>query len=62
MYGKRLKGPTLGSRLPKKAMNLAKYDAMEPRRFVGYYQQMAPGSAVRLARADSATITVIASR
>ena len=33
------------------AMNLAKYDAMEPRRFVGYYQQTAAGSGVILARA-----------
>ncbi len=35
------------------AMNLAKYDAAEPQRFVGYYQQMAPGSAVLLAHATA---------
>jgi hypothetical protein len=33
------------------AMNLKGYDAMEPRRFVGYYEAMASGSAVVLARA-----------
>ena len=32
------------------AMNLRKYDAMEPRRFVGYYEQTAAGSGVMLAR------------
>jgi len=31
------------------AMNLKAYDAMETRRFVGYYEAMAAGSAVRLA-------------
>jgi hypothetical protein len=35
-------------------MNLKKYDAMEPKRFVGYYEEMAAGSGVRLA---SATVT-----
>jgi len=33
------------------AMNLKKYDAMEPRRFVGYYEEMASGSGVMLAHA-----------
>jgi hypothetical protein len=33
------------------AMNLKKYDAMEPRRFVGYYEEMAAASGVMLARA-----------
>ncbi len=33
------------------AHNLEKYDAMEPQRFVGYYNTMSAGSAVRLARA-----------
>ncbi len=33
------------------AMNLKKYDAMEPRRFVGYYEAMASGSGVVLAHA-----------
>jgi hypothetical protein len=33
------------------AENLKKYDAPEPRRFVGYYQEMAGGSAVIVARA-----------
>ena len=33
------------------AMNLKKYDAMEPKRFVGYYEQMAAGSGVMLAQA-----------
>ncbi len=32
------------------AMNLKKYDAMEPKRFVGYYEQGASGSGVVLAR------------
>ena len=35
------------------AMNLKKYDAMEPKRFVGYYEEMAAGSGVRLARATA---------
>ena len=35
------------------AMNLKKYDAMEPKRFVGYYEQTAQGSAVTLARATA---------
>jgi hypothetical protein len=35
------------------AMNLDKYDAAEPRRFVGYYKEMAPASGVLLARASS---------
>ena len=34
-------------------MNLKKYDAIEPRRFIGYYESMAPGSAVVLARATA---------
>jgi hypothetical protein len=33
------------------AVNLASYDAPEPRRFVGYYNAMAGGSGVRLAHA-----------
>jgi hypothetical protein len=33
------------------AMNLKGYDAMEPRRFVGYYEAMASGSGVVLSRA-----------
>ena len=33
------------------AMNLKKYDAMETKRFVGYYEEMAAGSGERLARA-----------
>jgi hypothetical protein len=36
------------------AMNLKKYDAMEPRRFVGYYEQTASGSGVMLAHASAA--------
>jgi hypothetical protein len=43
------------------AMNLTRYDAMEPQRFVGYYQQMASGSGVMLASADLST-TITASR
>jgi hypothetical protein len=35
------------------AMNLKGYDAMEPRRFVGYYEAMASGSGVVLARGQS---------
>lgn len=35
------------------AMNLKQYDAMEPKRFVGYYEGTAPGSGMILAR-DSA--------
>ena len=34
------------------AMNLKKYDAAQPRRFVGFYEQMASGSAVTLAHAS----------
>ena len=37
------------------AMNLKPYDAPEPKRFVGYYEQMAPGSAVMLVRAEDTT-------
>ena len=37
------------------AMNLAPYDAPEPRRFVGYYNAMAGGSGVRLAHATLRT-------
>ena len=33
------------------AMNLKKYDAAEPRRFVGYYEQMSADSGTVLARA-----------
>ena len=33
------------------AMNLKKYDAPEPRRFVGYYEQTSESSGVMLARA-----------
>ncbi|MEQ1885290.1 MAG: hypothetical protein ABL967_09530 [Bryobacteraceae bacterium] len=36
------------------AMNLKKYDAMEPKRFVGYYESSASGSGVRLAQASAA--------
>ncbi len=36
------------------AMNLKGYDAVEPRRFVGYYEEMASGSGVVLARAVAA--------
>jgi hypothetical protein len=35
------------------AMNLKKYDAMEPKRFVGYYEQTASGSGVILAHASA---------
>ena len=35
------------------AMNLRKYDAMEPRRFVGYYEETASGSGVMLAHASA---------
>ena len=35
------------------AMNLKKYDAPEPRRFVGYYEESASGSGVMLAHAAS---------
>jgi hypothetical protein len=35
------------------AMNLKKYDAMEPQRFVGYYEQTAAGSGVILAHASA---------
>jgi len=35
------------------AMNLRSYQAMEPQRFVRYYETMAPGSAVALARASA---------
>jgi hypothetical protein len=35
------------------AMNLKKYDAPEPKRFVGYYEETASGSAVRLAAAEA---------
>lgn len=35
------------------AMNLKKYDAMETKRFVGYYEQTASGSGVMLARATA---------
>ena len=37
------------------AMNLKPYDAPEPKRFVGYYEAMASGSAVLLARTTAAT-------
>lgn len=37
------------------AENLADYDAMETRRFVRYYREMAEGSALLLARAEAAT-------
>jgi hypothetical protein len=36
------------------AMNLKPYDAMEPKRFVGYYEGMASGSGVMLAHASAA--------
>lgn len=35
------------------AMNLGKYDAPEPRRFVGYYEQMSESSGVMLASASA---------
>ena len=35
------------------AMNLKRYDAMEPRRFVGYYEQTASASGVMLAHASA---------
>ena len=35
------------------AMNLKAYDAMEPKRFVGYYEEAAGGSSAVLARATS---------
>jgi hypothetical protein len=35
------------------AMNLKNYDAAEPKRFVGYYEQTASGSGVTLARASA---------
>jgi hypothetical protein len=34
------------------AQNLRPYDAFEPKRFVGYYETMAPSSAIMLARAQ----------
>ena len=34
-------------------MNLKNYDAMETRRFVGYYEAMAAGSGVMLAHTPS---------
>ena len=34
-------------------MNLKKYDAMEPKRFVGYYEATASGSGVMLAHASA---------
>ena len=37
------------------AMNLKAYDAMEPKRFVGYYEAMAPGSGVMLAHSTAVT-------
>jgi len=39
------------------AMNLKAYDAMEPKRFVGYYEEAAPGSGVILVRASAVTRT-----
>jgi len=36
------------------ATNLKKYDAVEPRRFTGYYDAMAAGSAVMLVKATAA--------
>ena len=35
------------------AMNLKQYDAMEPKRFVGYYEEMAAASGVMLAHASN---------
>ena len=43
------------------ARNLASYDAAETRRFVSYYDEMAAGSSLVLAK-DSAALTVTASR
>jgi hypothetical protein len=37
------------------AHNLSAYDALEPKRFVGYYDQMAPGSSTVLARSTAHT-------
>ncbi|HTR37278.1 MAG TPA: hypothetical protein VMH80_15340 [Bryobacteraceae bacterium] len=34
------------------AANLRQYDAFEPRRFIGYYEALAPGSAVMLVKAS----------
>jgi hypothetical protein len=45
------------------AMNLKPYDAPEPKRFVGYYEAMASGSAVMLVRTMAVTnhqITAVA--
>jgi hypothetical protein len=35
------------------AENLKKYDAMEPKRMVGYYESMSTGSAVVIAKASA---------
>jgi hypothetical protein len=37
------------------AMNFLPYDATEPKRFIGYYQAMAPGSRLMLAHSTAAT-------
>jgi hypothetical protein len=37
------------------AVNLKRYDAAEPRRFVGYYEATAAGSAVMLAHASASS-------
>ena len=37
------------------AQNLRRYDAPEPRRFVGYYEATAPGSSVLVARVEART-------
>ena len=37
------------------AMNLKSYDAMEPQRFVGYYETAAASSAIVLVRTSAAT-------
>ena len=41
------------------AMNLKPYNAMEPKRFVGYYEAMAAGSGVMLVRTAAATTNPI---
>ncbi len=38
------------------AMNLEPYDAVEPRRFVGYYKELSPNSSVIVARTSARTL------
>jgi len=35
------------------AQNLKMFDAMEPKRFVGYYESMSPGSAIVISSAKA---------